>query len=155
MSELSGSVQDANAAEEDSRATPAVPEQSKQNEGTPLNNTVADSANLLLISGLVVYGLTLFADYSARGRWAKNVTSLLAALGIFTLALALVLTPENTAILIRIAQTPVSRVLLGVSSLLLLMAIVAFGLITYSRPLRLRHERKIDRDLNRELPKLP
>ena len=120
-----------------------------------MNNTVADSANLLLISGLVVYGLTLFADYSARGRWAKNVTSLLAALGIFTLALALVLTPENTAILIRIAQTPVSRVLLGVSSLLLLMAIVAFGLITYSRPLRLRHERKIDRDLNRELPKLP
>lgn len=116
---------------------------------------VTDFTNLLLIAGLVIYGLTLFADYSARGRWAKNVTSLLAALGVFTLALALALTPANAAILYRISQTPISRVLLGVSSFLLLLSIGAFGMITYLRPLRLRHEKRIDRELNRERPDIP
>lgn len=117
--------------------------------------SITDSANLLLIAGLVIYGLTLFADYHARGRWAKNVTSLLASLGILTLALALAITPGNIAILIHIAQTGASKVLLGFSSFLLLLSIGAFGLITYSRPFRLRHERKIDRELNRDLPKIP
>jgi hypothetical protein len=121
-----------------------------------LNNTVAAAANLLLIVGLVVYGMTLFADYSARGRWAKNVTSLLAALGILTLALALALTPENGALLASISRShAASRFLLGISSLLLLLAIGAFGLITYSKPFRLRHEKTIRSDLNRDLPKIP
>lgn len=120
-----------------------------------MNNTVAAAANLLLIAGLVVYGLTLFADYSARGRWAKNVTSLLASLGMFTLALALALTPENARIVLLISHTAVSGVLLGLSSFLLLLAIGAFGVITYARPFRLRHEKRIDRDLNRDLPKIP
>lgn len=117
--------------------------------------TVTDSANLLLIAGLVVYGFVLFADYSARGRWAKNVTSLLASLGMLTLALALTITPGNAAILLRIAQTEASKVLLGLSSFLLLLSIGAFGAITYSRPFRLRHEKKIERELNRDLPKIP
>ena len=116
---------------------------------------IRDSANFLLIAGLVVYGFTLFADYSARGRWAKNVTSLLASLGILTLAAALAMTPANAAILNRLAQTKASKVLLGLSSFLLLMSMGAFGLITYSRPFRLRHEKKIDRELNRDLPKIP
>jgi hypothetical protein len=120
-----------------------------------LSDTITDSANFLLIAGLVVYGLVLFADYSARGRWAKNVTSLLASLGILTLALALAMTPANAAILNRVSQTKASKVLLGFSSFLLLMSIGAFGLITYSRPFRLRHEKKIDRELNRDLPKIP
>jgi magnesium-transporting ATPase (P-type) len=120
-----------------------------------LTDTITASANFLLIAGLVVYGLTLFADYSARGRWAKNVTSLLASLGILTLAMALAMTPANAAILNRMSQTIASKVLLGLSSFLLLMAIGAFGAITYSRPFRLRHEKKIDRDLNRDLPKIP
>ena len=120
-----------------------------------MKETVTDSANVLLIAGLVIYGLTLFADYSARGRWAKNVTSLLASLGILTLALALVITPANAAIVIRISQTNASKVLLGLSSFLLLLSIGAFGLITYSRPFRLRHEKKIHRELNRDLPKIP
>ncbi len=51
-----------------------------------MSATITDTANFLLIAGLVIYGFTLFADYSARGRWAKNVTSLLASLGILTLA---------------------------------------------------------------------
>jgi len=120
-----------------------------------LKDTVTDSANLLLIAGLVIYGFALFADYSARGRWAKNVTSLLAALGILTLALALAITPGNVAILIRVSQTDASKALLGLSSFLLLMSIAAFGLITYSKPFRLRHEKKINRELNRDLPRIP
>jgi hypothetical protein len=120
-----------------------------------MKDMVTESANLLLIAGLAIYGFTLFADYSARGRWAKNVTSLLAALGMFTLALALAVTPGNAAILLRVSQTEASKVLLGLSSFLLLLSIGAFGLITYSRPFRLRHEKKIDRELNRDLPKIP
>lgn len=123
--------------------------------GVFVNNSVAAAANLLLILGLVVYGLALFADYSARGRWAKNITSLLASLGILTLALALALTPENSALLLIISQTSAPRVLLGVSSFLLLLSMGAFGLITYSRPFRLLHEKTINRDLDRDLPKIP
>lgn len=132
-------------------ATPA----SNTTRGFLLKDMVTDSANLLLIAGLVVYGLTLFADYSARGRWAKNVTSLLASLGILTLALALAITPGNAAILLRASETDAPKVLLGLSSFLLLLSIGAFGVITYSRPFRLRHEKKIDRELNRDLPKIP
>jgi hypothetical protein len=120
-----------------------------------LTDAVAGFTNLLLIVGLAIYGFTLFADYSARGRWAKNVTSLLASLGIFTLVLALAFTPANVAILVLISQTPASRVLLGLSSFLLLLSIGAFGMIAYSRPLRLRHEKKIDRELNRDRPDIP
>lgn len=120
-----------------------------------VTEAITSFTNLLLIAGLGIYGLALFADYSARGRWAKNVTSLLAALGMFALALALAFTPANAAILLQISHTPASKVLLGLSSFLLLLSIGAFGMITYSRPLRLRHEKKIDRELNRDRPDLP
>jgi hypothetical protein len=112
-------------------------------------------ANFLVVLGLVVYGYRLFAEYHARGRWAKNVTGLLAGLGMLALAAALLLTPQNAEIVLLIAQTRVSAVLTWISSGLLLAAIVAFGIITYSRPLRLWHERRIERTLNRELPKIP
>jgi hypothetical protein len=36
----------------------------------------------------------------------------------------------------------------------LLAAIAAFGLITHWRPLRLRHESKLERELNRDLPNI-
>ncbi|HYY70071.1 MAG TPA: hypothetical protein VE734_10080 [Terriglobales bacterium] len=111
-------------------------------------------ANFLLIGGLVLYGFRLFAEYHARGRWAKNVTGLLAGMGMLALALALVLTPENAVVIWRIAQTGASKVLVGASTALLLAAIAAFGVITYSRPLRLLHERKIERDLKGELPRI-
>ncbi len=55
----------------------------------------------------------------------------------------------------RIAETGASKVLIGISSALLLAAMAAFGIITYTKPLRLWHERKIESDLNRELPKIP
>ncbi len=117
---------------------------------------IAVAANFLLIAGLLFYGFTLFAEYYAKGRWAKNVTGLLAGLGMLALAAALLLVPGNAGELARIArETDASNVFLGISSGLLLAAISAFGIITYTKPLRLWHERKIERDLNRELPNIP
>jgi len=120
-----------------------------------LNSGIALVANFFAIAALVVYGMRLFAEYHARGRWAKNVTSLLAGLGMFLLAFALLLTPQNANALARIAETKAPVVFLGISSGFLLAAIAAFGIITYSRPLRLWHEKKIERDLKRDLPKIP
>ncbi len=96
-----------------------------------------------------------FADYHATGRWAKNVTSLLAGIGMLALAASMLLTPANAAVILRVAQTGASRVFLVISSGLLLAAIAAFGIINYSRPLRLWHERRIERDLRRDLPNIP
>jgi hypothetical protein len=115
----------------------------------------SEVGNFLFIAALMFYGFTLFAEYHARGRWAKNVTSLVAGMGMMALALALVLTPGNAEMIRRIANTGASTVLQWISSGLLLAAMAAFGIITYSKPLRLWHERKIERDLNRELPKIP
>lgn len=120
-----------------------------------LRAAVAIVVNYLLIAALITYGFRLFADYHAKGRWAKNLTSLLAGLGLMTLAAALLLTPTNIAVLQQISHTKISRILLWASNTLLLAAIAAFGVITYSRPLRLWHERKIESDLRRELPKIP
>lgn len=121
----------------------------------PIGLSISVVANFLVIAGLVLYGFMLFAEYHARGRWAKNVTALLAGIGMLVLALALLLTPQNTEVLLCVAQTGASRVFTGISTGLLLAAIAAFGLITYSKPLRLWHERRIERDLHRELPKIP
>lgn len=120
-----------------------------------LNSGIAIVANFLVIVALVVYGMHLFAEYHARGRWAKNVTSLLAGLGMFVLAFALLLTPQNADVLVLVAKTKAPEFFLGISSALLLAAIAAFGIITYSRPLRLWHEKRIERDLKRDLPKIP
>jgi hypothetical protein len=111
--------------------------------------------NLALICALVAYGYTLFAEYHATGKWAKNITGLLAGLGMWTLALALTITPKNAEIIQRIAQTKAATFFLVLSSALLLAAIAAFGLITYTKPIRLRLQRKIARDLRRDLPKIP
>lgn len=112
-------------------------------------------ANLLVIAGLVLYGFTLLAEYYGRGRWAKNITGLLAGLGMLALALALLLTPGNAYVLVQISRTGVANVFTWISTALLLTAIAAFGMITYSRPLRLWHERRIQRGLSCELPKIP
>jgi hypothetical protein len=119
-----------------------------------IRSSIAVVANFLLIGGLVIYGFTLFAQYHATGKWAKNITSLLAGVGMLTLAFALTIRPSNIAVLARIAATKASLVFLGVSSALLLAAIAAFGIITYWRPLRLWHERKLERDLSRSLPNI-
>ena len=116
---------------------------------------ISIAGNFLFIGALVVYGFSLFAEYHATGKWAKNVTGLLAGLGMLTLAFALLLTPANAEIILMVARRGASRIFLGASSALLVAAIAAFGLITYARPFRLRLERKIERDLNRDLPKVP
>jgi hypothetical protein len=116
--------------------------------------SVSIVGNFLLISGLVFYGFTFFAQYHATGKRAKNITSLLAGMGMLVLAFALVITPRNAAVLARIAETKASNVFLGVSSGLLLAAMAAFGIITNWRPMRLRHERKLHRNLSRDLPKI-
>ncbi|HUO60728.1 MAG TPA: hypothetical protein VMU24_08670 [Candidatus Acidoferrales bacterium] len=110
--------------------------------------------NVLLIAGLVAYGFRLFADYHARGRWAKNVTGLLAGVGMLVLAVALAITPQNADLLRKISVTRAPRLLLGVSSALLVAAIAAYGIISFARPIRLRHENQLERDQNRELPKV-
>src|SRR5579872_4977551 len=102
-------------------------------------------ANFLLIGGLIYYGFSFFAQYHATGKWAKNITGLLAGVGMLTLAFALTITPANVVVLARIAATKASVVFFGVSSVLPLAAIAAFGIITYWRPLRLWHERKLER----------
>lgn len=118
--------------------------------------SLAVAANYLIIAGLLFYGFALFAEYYAKGRWAKNVTGLLAGMGMLALAVALLFVPQNADELARIAhRTDASNVFLGISSGLLLAAIAAFGIITYTKPLRLWHERKIESDLNRGLPKIP
>jgi hypothetical protein len=120
-----------------------------------VKTTIAEAANFVIIAGLIIYGFGLFAEYHARGRWAKNMTALLAGMGMMVLAFALIITPTSAALITKVAQTNASDVFLGISSGLLLAAIAAYGLIAYTRPLRLWHERKIERDLNRELPKIP
>jgi hypothetical protein len=112
-------------------------------------------ANFMAIGALILYGMRFFGEYHATGRWAKNVTNLLAGVGMIVLAAALMLTPRNTEVLMRIASTDAPKVFLGISSGLLLAAIAAFGVITYAKPLRLWHERKLERDLKGDLPKIP
>ena len=119
-----------------------------------IRNAIAIVANFLLIAGLVFYGFVFFAQYHATGKWAKNITSLLSGVGLLTLAFSLTITPRNVDVLVRVAATKASVVFLVVSSILLLAAIAAFGIITYWRPLRLRHERKLERDLSRGLPNI-
>jgi hypothetical protein len=116
---------------------------------------VAIVASFVVVAGLISYGFTFFAEYHASGRWAKNVTGLLAGVGMLALALAMLLTPRNAMVILQVAQTGASRFFLVISSGLLLAAIGAFGIINYSKPLRLWHQRRIGRALRRELPKIP
>ena len=116
---------------------------------------IAIVANFVVVAGLISYGFTLFAEYHSTGRWAKNATNLLAGIGLLALAVALLLTPRNAMVILQVAQTGASRVFLIISSVLLMAAIAAFGIINYSRPLRLWHQRRIGRDLRRGLPRIP
>jgi hypothetical protein len=111
--------------------------------------------NLIVIFGLVIYGVRLFLDYFRERRWARNMAALLGGMGLLFLAFALVFTPTNAAAIFYVAQAAVWRILLAVSTVFLLAAIIAFGLITYVKPLRLLHDRRAGRQLNREIGKIP
>src|SRR5438876_6218255 len=88
-------------------------------------------ANLGLIALLIAYGLMFFAEYHARGRWARNVTSLLAGLARSLLPACLVLTPHNAEVIPGLANTKRPRILLGGRSALWRAAMAAFGATTY------------------------
>lgn len=120
-----------------------------------LSSAISVVGNFLLIGALVFYGFSLFAEYHATGKWAKNITGLLGGAGMLILAFSLLMTPTNAEVFMRIAQTRASYFLLWISNLLLLAAIAAYGIITYWKPFRLWHERRIHRDLSRDLPKIP
>jgi len=110
--------------------------------------------NLMVILGLVVYGVRLFLDYFRERRWARNMAALFGGMGLLFLAFALIFTPTNAAAIFYVAQAAVWRVLLAISTTFLLAAITAFGLITYMKPLRLWHDRRAGRQLNRDLGKI-
>lgn len=112
-------------------------------------------ANFAFVAGLIVYGLRLFAEYHSRGKWAKNVSALLAGIGMLLLALAFLITPQNAEVLTLIARTQAHRVLFIGSNILLLAAIAAFGIINYSKPGRLLREREIEKGLKGGLPDIP
>jgi hypothetical protein len=116
---------------------------------------IALLANFAAVAALVVIGLRMFAQYHSRGKWAKNVTALLGGFGLLLLAVALLITPRNADAITRIARTKAHLIFLIGSSILLVGAMTAYGLITYSRPFRLQRERQIEEGLRSELPKLP
>jgi hypothetical protein len=120
-----------------------------------LSSAISIAANFALISGLVYFGFRFFAEYHSQGKWTKNATSLLAGLGLLTLAGADLLSSRIASLLVVMAHSRLPAVLLWVSNGLLVAGIVAFGIITYTKPLRLWHERKIERDLHRERPNIP
>lgn len=115
---------------------------------------ISYTVNFALIGGLVFFGFRFFAEYHARGKWAKNATSLLAGLGLLTLAGAQMLSPRIAQVLVALSKSHAPVAVLWISNALLLAGMVAFGIITYTKPLRLWHERKIERELRRERPNI-
>jgi hypothetical protein len=138
-----------------SRASQPAPRTPRPITVMDAKSWIAIVANFIVIAGLISYGFNLFAEYHATGRWAKNVTGLLAGIGMLALAASMLLTPRNALVILQVAQTGAARVFLIISSVLLMAAIAAFGIINYSRPLRLWHQRRIGRDLRRGLPRIP
>lgn len=116
---------------------------------------IALFANFATVATLMVIGLRMFAQYHSRGKWAKNVTALLGGFGLLLLAVGLLITPRNAEAITRIARTKAHVIFLIGSSVLLMGAIAAYGIITYTRPFRLLRERQIEKDLRSELPNLP
>ncbi|HEX3156372.1 MAG TPA: hypothetical protein VHV32_17220, partial [Candidatus Angelobacter sp.] len=60
--------------------------QTASNSVMDAKSWIAIVANFIVIAGLISYGFNLFAEYHATGRWAKNVTGLLAGIGMLALA---------------------------------------------------------------------
>src|SRR3954463_9717232 len=99
---------------------------------------IAVIVNFAAMSALIVVAFRLFGRYHSSGKWAKNITGLLAGIGMLLLALGLLITPRNAEVITAIAETRAYLIFLIASNVLLLGAIAAYGVITYWRPLRLR-----------------
>jgi hypothetical protein len=116
---------------------------------------IAVIANFAVMTALIVVAFRLFGRYHSSGKWAKNMTGLLAGIGMLLLALGLLITPRNAEIIAAIASTRAYVFFLIASNTFLLSAIAAYGVITYWKPLRLRRESDIEKGLRDELPKVP
>jgi hypothetical protein len=116
---------------------------------------IAVIANFAVMTALIVIAFRLFGRYHSSGKWAKNMTGLLAGIGMLLLALGLLITPRNAEVLAAVAETRAYLFFLIGSNAFLLSAIAAYGVITYWRPLRLRRESDIEKGLRDELPKIP
>jgi hypothetical protein len=116
---------------------------------------IAVIANFAVMTALIVVAFRLFGRYHSSGKWAKNMTGLLAGIGMLLLALGLLITPRNAEIITAIANTRAYVFFLIASNAFLLSAIAAYGVITYWKPLRLRRESDIEKGLRDELPKVP
>lgn len=112
-------------------------------------------ANFVVVAGLITMGFRLFAQYHSSGKWAKNVTGLLAGIGMMLLAVALLITPRNAQAVLVISATKAHQVFLISSSAFLLAAMAAYGLITHWKPLRFFHQRRLEEELRSGLPKIP
>jgi hypothetical protein len=121
----------------------------------PIRALIAVVANFAVMSALIVVAFRLFGRYHSSGKWAKNITGLLSGIGMLLLALGLLITPRNAEIIATIAGTKTYLIFLIASNGFLLSAIAAYGVITYWKPFRLRHEREIEKELRDELPKVP
>ena len=121
----------------------------------PIRALIAVVANFAVMSALIVVAFRLFGRYHSSGKWAKNITGLLSGIGMLLLALGLLITPRNAEIIATIANTKTYLIFLIASNGFLLSAIAAYGIITYWKPLRLRHESEIEKELRDELPKIP
>jgi len=116
---------------------------------------IAVIANFAVMTALIVIAFRLFGRYHSSGKWAKNMTGLLAGVGMLLLALGLLITPRNAEVIAAVAETRAYLFFLIASNAFLLSAIGAYGLITYWKPLRLRRESDIEKGLRDELPKVP
>jgi hypothetical protein len=116
---------------------------------------IAVAANFAVMSALIVLAFRLFGRYHSSGKWAKNITGLLAGAGMLLLALGLLITPRNADVISEIANTKAYLIFLIVSNALLVGAMAAYGVITYWRPSRLLRENSIEKGLRDELPKVP
>jgi hypothetical protein len=116
---------------------------------------IAVIANFAVMTSLIVIAFRLFGRYHSSGKWAKNMTGLLAGIGMLLLALGLLITPRNAEIIAAVANTRAYLFFLIASNAFLLSAIAAYGVITYWKPLRLRRESDIEKGLRDELPKVP
>ena len=47
-----------------------------------LGDAIGVLANFAVLVGLIIVGFRLFAQYHSRGKWAKNITALLAGTGL-------------------------------------------------------------------------
>jgi hypothetical protein len=108
----------------------------------------------ILISVLIYWGMFSLSEYFSRGQYAKNITHLLGGAGLLALAASCLLSTTVTRALVFLASTQISVLLVTMSSLLLLSSIVVFGSITYGKPLRLWHERRLGHQLRNSSEKL-